>query len=220
MSKNIAALSDGDLTTFKAALGTYGFLTQVSSGSIDTPVAYVDIALPTAFQLFELRLHDFQMDVSDLLAFAFSSDGGTTFHNDIDNFNSYNVMGTTLSAPLDAHSPLLSGYKGLDAVGIFTTSAADGSNEVPNDARTYGRVVSCMIFPGLAGRKASVLSFGGMTGGPTGYGPGMTFGRTYLETTGRQNLIRLLPLGNADVNPPTSGFNLVGGFYGLWGVPT
>jgi hypothetical protein len=181
MSKNIAALSDGDLTTFKAALGTYGFLTQVSSGSVDTSVAYVDIALPTEFQLFELRLHDFQMDVTDLLAFAFSSDGGTTFHNDTNNFNSYNLMGTTLSAPTDAHTP---------------------------------------IFAGLTGRKASVLSFGGMTGGPTAYGPGMTFGRTYLETTGRQNLIRVLPYGNGDVNPPTSGFNIVGGFYGLWGVPT
>lgn len=211
----LSTISGADLTAFRSAMAGAGFMVPISSVEISSPVSYVDIALPSGYDVFELIAVDFRMDVGDLVAFALSSDGGVTFHNGGSDYEMITVrIVKSGSDPVE-----IAGFKGSDALATVTGSTDDGNEEEGFAAVAWGRTMKLSIFPGATGRKASVLSFVGATTGPTADGPQVALGRAYLAATGRQNAIRLQPYGNDDT-PPTSIIQLTGGTLHLFGIPS
>lgn len=197
--------------------GDGGLVAVGSPLTVDSPLSYIDVLLPSGYVAFKLTAIDFQMDAGDILAMAFSDDGGATFHFDTDTYAAYEVQVARISTA-ETTDTALSGYKGGDSLASLTRSSDDGANELgTNDATQYGRTVEMTIFPGAVGRRASVLSTVGGTTGPNSNGIFVDFSRIYMPTPGVQNMMRLLPYGNGDI-PPTAVFKLTGGTIFLLGL--
>lgn len=192
----------------------------ISTATISAPASYVDIALPDGHDIFRLLFIDFQIDVGDIVAFALSADGGATFLNNNVDYDSYELQIARLDTP-NSTDTQVSGFKGNDALGVFTRTSDDGADDTgPPYSTEYGRTIDALLFPGATGRKASMISTAGGTTGAGSNGAFTDFGRVYATVTGKFNLVRIQPYGNGDCNPPTSGFHLTGGKIHLFGLPS
>src|SRR4051812_18270682 len=76
----------------RAAAGT------IINATIDTPVPYVDLALPDGFQVFEILLSGMLVSALDSIAFGLSQDGGASFINDTVNLDSYKTTYLTFGS--------------------------------------------------------------------------------------------------------------------------
>jgi hypothetical protein len=195
--------------------GGGGGWTLISSNSIITPVEYFDVALPSD----GLLKFVYKIVVSDPRSFfaaALSFDGGSTFLCDTTNFDSYaqlNVVSNTTagSTPLAA-----SWVQGLDSLidldrggaihqGDFMIDCGDTTNPPVVSGSTF-----TFTWPGT-GNPVTVVSAGCNlnTINPQATVP------IPLATA---DLVRFVPNGNADCNPPTSGITMTGS-WGLFGLP-
>lgn len=212
MAKDIAALSGGDKTAFKAALGGMGYVVPISGGTIAAPVEYFDVTLPSGYDRFFMSLMNMTVSVeaSDYLTLAFSADAGSTFFCDDEEFDTYgyagiysNLSGTANVASIDNDS-LMQLALGLNG---------------PND-------IDLKIFPGSATHSPRVL----MERVIDAYAANLSFGTEWMlgflnptatitPVYARMNLVRVLPYGDGDM-PPTSGNTITGGSWVLSGIPT
>lgn len=169
----------------------------VSGGEILSPVQYLDLDLPTEFRLFKLFIDGFVINAEDKLAYAFSPDGGATIISDTSN---------------EAYSGrrLYHNFSGLqtagttDSIGYLTVNA----NDLPVS-------VEVTIFPGEVGKHAKVHSGQHYDELNDSWGMVLTM---CAGASGRQNLIRIAPYGNGDIDPPTSGREITSGTYRLLGL--
>lgn len=214
MAKDIAALSGADLAAFKAAMNSYGYV-PILSVKADAPVEYVDVSIPSGFDTFYMTVNCAASD-GDSPSFAFSNDGGTTFLNDEDGFDTYQMAGYGQQV-IDDDTPGSSfNLGGSDGIG--------GSNAL---AWLFGGFNSgfaqLVIVPGSASQLPFVMEdssgFDGTSLFRIGTLSALNPLATIPPTPARINLIRFMPFGNGDSNPPTSGETLTGTF-NLFGMPS
>ncbi len=197
---------------------------KLASGEIISPISYLDLVLPAGYPEFRLSWRNRKYSIEDSMAFAFSKDGGVTFLNDIINFDSYvNILNAAIFDPI-----------GSFATGFFPTTYLDSVMGTPGGLYIHpsaleGNGCDLVILPGSGDHLPMIAA-------PWEFARGkwnavnaeafvMSFSvafpnvdATIAPTIGRQNLLRCLPYGNEDVNPPTSGETITGGSYTLWGV--
>jgi hypothetical protein len=64
----------------------------LASGTITDPVEYLDLTLPEGYSRFDLDISRVAFSVDDGLVTSVSQDDGTTYLNDLDNFNTYQIV--------------------------------------------------------------------------------------------------------------------------------
>lgn len=214
MAKDIATLSGADLTAFKAAMGSYGYQ-PISSVNADTPVEYVDIPIPSGFDTFYMTVNCAASN-GDSPSFAFSTDGGTTFLNDQDGFDTYQMSGY-------GQQTISDGAPGSS----FNLGGSDGNGGSNALAWMFGGFNSgfanLIIVPGSASQLPFLMEDSAGYDGTSMYRVGVISGlnplATIPPTPARINLIRFMPFGNGDSDPPTSDETLTGTF-NLFGMPS
>jgi hypothetical protein len=198
---------------------------KLASGAITDPVEFVDVQLPGGYFIFTLYFSGFRFDVlDDYVALGFSYDGGETFLCDTENFDTYvysllaffDNQDTLLTrAALNISDTLIEPFHlyaggfgpGAGPQGMFYLTFTPGSSSdlTMGEMRGYS-------FPdvGMVGGDAmQTLSLVGLN----------PFA-TIPPTPARATTMRILPDGNGDINPPTSGNRIIAGTYTLFGVPT
>jgi hypothetical protein len=187
-------------------------IVKLVGGTISSPVAYIDLTLPAGFSRFRLALVGFNFSVDAFVAFVLSQDSGVTFINDPVQYDSYRHTYIAVSE----NTPNVVG--GL----TFVDANIDIGAQKVESTNGFGINIVAEIFPGSSSQLASFLgntfefnlvakfafTYGAAAVNPTA---------TIPPTLGRTNLIRILPYGVGDSNPPTSGVNIVAGSYLLEG---
>lgn len=192
-------------------------IAKLASGSIVSPVSYIDIAFPVGYSGFTLRFDDIVFDASDVLAFAVSIDGGVTFFNDIVNADTYGAVIVYVIDSGDSGATITaSGSRANDSLCYIQNSAVfpgtvDGIVLItPGNLVNTFRIVADTIVVGtnIATTTQEVAKIGSFLN-PAAISP---------PSYARINCIRLQPYGNGDANPPTSTHKITGGHYALYGV--
>lgn len=194
----------------------------IGSGKVGSPVEYLDIVLPSGYEIFVLTLSGIVIDSSvESICAAMSRDAGVTFLNDFDDgFNTYRSM-----------RQMVFGFVGLAADTTLQNQAADNLIVFSGDLTEPGPVTQfarLSIEPGgaasypvidfyIRGHKGSAetdrLHF---TNGVATLNPAATI----PPSVGRINLLRIQPYGNGSCAPPTSGVLITAGSWFLRGEPT
>jgi hypothetical protein len=218
MAKDIAALSGGDKTAFKAALAGMGYAVPVWSHTISTPEPYFDIDLPSdAVPPFIIIANNVSFSANDQLGLVFSTDGGVTFYCDADHFDTYGCLRKLSYIQSDGTvvDGALSGQKNDDSVAAIT-----GMNAGPT-RRCFATIY---IDPGSADHLLTGLAKNFATGTDgelfrkAEHGFFLNPDATIPPALGRANLVRVLPVGNED-NPPTSSHTITTGTFHLFRIP-
>jgi len=195
----------------KATVAQFGML-LIDNGTISAPVEFLDISLPSGYFEFTLVFTAFQFSANDSLALAVSQDGGSSFINDATNFDSYyctriSQQDTALSARAggDSLAYLVSRSQGSSTSALASVSASinPGSATCYTSLRSFGQMYQ------------STLSNGGLVLDSGVINPDATVS----PTLARANLVRILPYGNGDCDPPTSGETIIAGSWSLFGIP-
>ncbi len=192
--------------------GGGGGLALLSSGTITSPVAYFDVALPAGYIQFKLNVSGVQYSFRDTMGIGVSYDGGATFINDTSHSDSYFEQGM-FSAGTDPVTALHNVNALMD---INQGSQVVGANP------PYDTVYD--IFPGSVTETFRLMymssCWSNVVGSFVEFGTqGLNPNATVPPTAGRVNLMRLLPFGNGDI-PPTSGETITSGSWTLFGIPT
>lgn len=187
----------------------------ISSVTISSPVEYIDIALPSGYSDFRLTgsdiwLTDQTFAGRDFIAGAVSTDAGATFFCDSSNTDTYRNREL-----------------------IMTTTAGDPAYNVFDDSLAYITVGNGNIFdfelwivPGSAARGPRLRAFAAieLLNGPSLAGGFEIVALNPAATTppvyARVNLLRLLPYGHGDCDPPTSDETFASGHLALFGTPS
>lgn len=185
----------------------------LTSGTISSPVPYLDMTLPGSYQSFQLMVCALTMSDRSVLALDFSPDGGTTFYCDPANFDSYSWKE-------------IENFFNGDTQVFRARAAGDSLLDIDNAPNTGAGLITgqVIIFPGDTDNYAAINGQvsardpldDAYTTNVFTYG-GINPAATVPITKARVNLVRILPYGNGD-EPPTSGINLTGGAYFLWGM--
>lgn len=210
----------------KETIKTLG-VSKLASGTIVSPVPFIDLPLPVGYRSFHLLFDSVLSDTVDALAAAFSFDGGVTFLADISHRDSYYFAYNAGNVAIDGITSLTGGYFGGSdglmqlADPFFNTDATNPILPMDFELR---------IFPGSSVSPARIRAeTSGFTGIISGYPVltllsgvfGVNVSAAIAPTLARANVLRLLMdgLGSADpnVNPP-SAENITAGSYILWGV--
>lgn len=195
MAIDIATMDTATKLDYAEAVG----LVRLSKITVSSPVPYVNISLPTGYVIFQVIGQGVTFDVGDGLVYVFSPDGGTTFYNDdTENAESYWNAGTDKNG---------AAYLVKDSVGDFTPGGGTGTNNFvmdifPGDVDVNAATIVRIVGP--KGININVNDFGFVSG--------------FLEETGRQDVIRYMPYGNGDANPPTGTTNIIAGTFILLGI--
>lgn len=188
-------------------------MTMISQGKITTPVSYFDVALPSGFIGFRLTMKEITLSALDVFCFAFSKDGGSTFYNDTVNFDTYGVIDWYATSTGQGLVPNLAnandslGYVSYPDIGAGGAISADifvdpgRSQQFPPYMRA-----DCFITQGGFLVRDDCTGF---------LSPGATISPAYAPV----NLIRFLPFGNGDCDPPTSAETINSGSWTLFGIP-
>lgn len=187
----------------------------LTSGTITTPVEYVDLTLPDGYPFFRLVFPNIIFSIgNEFLAGAFSTDGGSTFYNDHINFDTYSYAGFSVNGT-PAVSPTPTWESPTDS--LLEIGAYAGGGSLPYATLDF--------YPGGAGSSFNAIIIA--NGWASSHALSLSFSSSILNPAAvispvlaRCNLIRILPYGNGDCNPPTSGETITSGSYFLWGVPT
>jgi len=209
---------------------TLGALTsgivKLASGTISSPVAYVDVPLNGAYSSYEFEWSGLIIDSIDLpyesFALVFSTDGGVTFITDATEIDAYGHEGWEASAvPITGSQA------------AFSISFADYAIDITNLRNIVGLKSDAplpasavvKIYPGSASELAHVeyrSTIFSLVAGPdtqTTIAVASAYiwpQATITPTPGRVNYTRWQPYGNGDV-PPTSNDRIIAGSYTLWG---
>lgn len=188
------------ITTLEAAAPAgSGVWELLSSATVTTPVEFLDIALPTGYSMFKLTVSGFKNDTNDTLAYVFSGDGGSTFYNNQDTFESYSNI---LSNGIGAWTRDVVGY-----IGWTTAIEAGGAH-----------FFEAMIWPGGVGEYAGLSSKTNLYQVSTANVGSASSASRLIEASGRMDVIRITLYGSGDVNPPSSGEHITAGTFVLEGM--
>lgn len=201
------------------ALNSASGLIKISSGTITAPVEYFDVALPDGFLFFKLYIANTVISVNDNICGALSIDNGATFLYDNVNFRAYSNVSVGGFVNNSANAAFGGGGFGDDTFMEFLA--------VDQNAAGYNGCGIIEIFPGsdhssiMVQANTTGLSISGYVGNDlvaaiNSYMPNIFAFPTYA--TARMNLLRILPYGNGDCNPPTSGETITSGSWVLYGV--
>lgn len=211
-----------------AAVGSGGGgsgMVLISSGSITTPISYFDVELTTGYDYYEIQLHKILLQGSNnsaVLAMALSSDGGATFWNDAAHFDTYSA------AYFDAQYNPNATLQAFQHYLAFDASVYGGVGNFDNGSFTFGRVG---VNPGTGSESPIIYLmdyftwveamtvgevYGSFDSGTWWLNPSATVPPAYAKA----NLIRFSPYGNGDFAPPTSGDQIYGGKWFLFGIPS
>lgn len=213
MPINIAAPGE-DEAALKAAFANLTGWAKISSGVISEPIEYYDVALPSGYDQFILEISDQVVDLNgnDNLVCYVSTDGGTTFLNDLDNFDSYCLQRLVGDSDLGGRVGWESGE--VTYFAAMRLTFANGQPAVPNTA-------SVKISPGSSDASFIVLSqWSQPVGGYPFYKSSDNLSSTVPFTRARITTLRIAPEGNFDANPPTSEETIDSGSWALYGHPT
>jgi len=192
----------------------------ISQLTISSPQSYVDITLPAGYDVFRMTCIGVCFDngtntpVADSLDFAVSMDGGSTFINNTDDYDSYASHSLFSADQGSGYLPIAGpfGTSGLDALGYLTWNGIQADFALPMLAET-------IIFPGSASQY-----FLTKTVTTHGLNDSQPFNNeitgSHLLQVGRANLMRLQPYGNGDAAPPTSAKRIHKGMILLYGTPS
>lgn len=194
----------GALST-PAGGGASGFV-QISSGSVSTPVEFLDFTLPDDYSLFSFVFFGLTISSEDGFGVAVSRDGGNSFDCDADNADTYFftfAMGR--AAPVSNSLCGLGGnLSGTTVPSILNASVLPGGDGtfplISYRSDTWDEVLPGPITDGGTGSL-----------NPTAVVP---------PTAGRATTLRFMPFGRGDANPPTSGEHITAGAWIFLGVPT
>lgn len=197
------------------ALGEIGGLVPLVFGNIAAPVEYFDVSLPAGYGGFLLRLYGLTWDNGHPLCGAFSYDGGTTFACDASNFDTYRILHQIVQKVAgNATSGSVVGFG--DSVMYFTDETSTDLKPItlaadidPGNASGFPSMTTVTINQKPGTHNQSVCRSANM----------LNTAATSAPANGRVNLLRVLPYGNGDADPPTSGAEITAGKYHLFGVP-
>ena len=189
----------------------------IASGAIASPVEYFDVALPSGYFKFLIQFADFKLSTVNHMSVAASYDGGTTFAADVTNFDTYGLTQILFAGP-DGNTTGLSGGTffnddSLMNVGLSYSDTLDGEIEIfPGGASSMFRMQTWTQESGVLStvpqRAIDIMAFF------------LNPGAVVTPSNGRANLLRFLPYGNGDCNPPTSGNTITSCSWALFGIPT
>lgn len=209
-----------------AELYDVGAMVPLAHAAITSPVEYVDITLPTGYDHFVLRHTGWKQPDYEPLSAAMSKDGGDTFYCDATNFDTYGQLYDQLNL---TSANVFSGFRGGTRQNNSLINSGILDFEDASDGAVHGHMT---IYPGSATRVPSVaweLFYASVASMDI---PGDATCDWYrfiaflnpaaddAPVLGRVNLIRLLPYGAGDCDPPTSGYTFTEGSYHLFGAPT
>jgi hypothetical protein len=223
VAKDIAALSSGDKTAFRSALGGMSYLTPISDAvTVSAPVDHIDFALPASgYSSFLVTMAGVEVQGAPsnyfALIAALSSDG-TTFISDQSGFDTYAyVLNSGTGVP-----------NGSNVGAAFDSNYDAVAKLMGTTPFTYIYSANLWINPGETGLYPSLMFDG--------------FFRT-LDDTGHCSLVRLnsactlfpeatipptlvrhtkVRLGSGtDPNDPSAlGLSFGAGHFNLYGIPT
>lgn len=178
-------------------------LALIDSGTISSPAAWIGfpeagILLPVGYQQFILFYQGIVFSASNFLAAAFSLDDGATFVCDALNFDSYSTNSAG-SASLDS----LMGDVNEGSAGAYCGSWLID----PGSSSIFASISGDINANEVAGNKYIILR--------SMINPAATI----PATAARATTLRIVPDGNGDCDPPTSGINVIAGSWSLYGVP-
>lgn len=190
----------------------------INSGAITVPVPYLDIVLPPGYFNFRIEF-DLGLSAFDHICAAVSKDAGANFYADTDNEDTYgNIIWYTATGD-GTGSVTSKSFISWNSIASLTTVCKglfhSGILEIafPGDAtRTFiikSRVATTFVDAGTPENSIFSSQIANVFLNPTA---------TVAPAYGRANLIRLLPEGNDDAAPPTSGENFTSGHWALYGT--
>lgn len=218
---NLSDLNNPEIARLNLGLGTSATtaasgMELLASGTITDPVEYFDLTLPDGYPCFRLVFSDLFLSATDYFSFAISYDAGATFVNDIINFDSYQFLQfRRYGNDNEGAVNILDATNGTDAL--------IGMSDLQAPAADIGMSMSLDIFPGSASELMYVVGHSVSFKPDIYYNSGVIYLSPYATTPpvkARINLLRFVPYGNGDVDPPTSGETITAGTYFLWGTPT
>jgi hypothetical protein len=189
--------------------GVFGQIV-LSTGTFSSPTEFVDIVLPAGYKQFKLNMRGVQYDARDTMGIAVSVDGGATFICDTGNGDSYFEQGGV--------------SEGSTFNNIHNTNALMDINQgVQGIGDNPPLDMIFDIFPGSATETFRLmymtLCHHNINGIYSEFGAqGLNPAATVAPTPARVNALRILPFGNGDCQPPTSGEHITAGSWSLIGV--
>jgi hypothetical protein len=169
-------------------------------GEVTSDVETIAIDLPASFPKFRLEIFGLEMNAGDILSFAFSADGGSTYFFD---------------AAGDNDDYEYAHFRDGVSAGNWASIGAGLTSNNGQDA-DFPIFATLDIYPGDTGKNARVFCSAEFANSGNAFVERVA--TRLVAATGRMNRILLLPIGNADI-PPTSGIDFTTGFYRLWGLP-
>jgi hypothetical protein len=171
----------------------------VSSGTISSAVPYLDITIPSHPDCFDLSLAGFRLSDGDNLVMALSFDGGTTFLNDVNNWDSYRWYWPNNTEHIDAVIALcraLNSNFPLVKVSLFPGNSLMLASLIGEAVVTENQAT------------ASVMAYDAAqaTVNPTA---------TVTPIAARATTIRLQAYGSGNVNVQPGTVNLIAGAWSL-----
>lgn len=172
----------------------------VSEGTITTPVEYIDVNLPTGYREFILQIRSLAIDTEDALMFGLSPDGGSTFNNADYEVNVSSRFSTSTSNVVENNYD-----EALGALAYWSFYVSANMN------------VDAAIYPG--GPSQFPIVRAEWPGYVDSEGTFMMehVNYTRLKVNGRANLMRIVPYGFGDIDPPTFGSEFTTGYWRLLG---
>jgi len=195
-----------DEAALKAALGNLVGMALIDSGTISSPVEYLDLDLPSGYELFILRFINVMFDTADIMAFGFSADAGATFFENAAAYK-HELIHATGNTAMD-NVPY------SDVIGSLQSANLTITNPELNAAD-----FEIVIRPGSASRSATLFSRCRYNSSATEASL-VEASVVMTQESARVNLIRFFPYGDGVADPPTSEETITSGSYFLYGVPT
>jgi len=152
------------------------------------------------------------MPTRSILAFAVSVDGGETFLCDVDNYDTYNAFSMYFWS-----GTIISNQGGSYVWDSLAYS------DYPTETNQN---VTLFITPG-SDTHSPIIQFTATTYDDSFFAITKDIGSFFWLNPNAAiqppaapiNVIRILPYGNGDCNPPTSGDTFTANYYFLWGIP-
>lgn len=218
MSIDIAAMSDAQKLAYAKATGSV----LLDSGTITSPVEFIDLTLPSGYVSFKIVGNNFVAPYNSTIAGAVSIDGGSTFFCDGTNFDTYGaIRSASWIDDSNAYNSSFNGDKGRDSLMYLTDTqgtAGDGADFYVDFAPGS---VSKGFRAGITGYDVALDASAGLQiaikwNNLQFLNPAPIAG---APTLGRVNVFRFMPYGTGDC-PPTSGNTINAGSYFLFGLAT
>jgi hypothetical protein len=193
--------------TLAAPVG--GGLICLTTGTVGTPVAFLDFVLPTGYAAYRLSVRGLDFSASDSPCAVLSADGSATFWNDNDASDTYRSLVLQASEAFESLAPPQLNRL-TNAVALLTAAVGTGYDLdlqlSPGSASVAPRIDVQSSYD-----QAGIITFDRAVAT-------LNAGAAQGVTLARATTLRLGPYGNGDLGAPTSATRLTAGGYALWGL--